>query len=91
MTPANPDVRLRGGTKAYRVEEIHGDMIIATHTAQAKTPFQAAEVALGMQVTLRGDADKWIRVIELTDMPTTRLRPLIYEFRAIGKKLLRAQ
>lgn len=88
MSHANPDRGRVGGLKSYRVEEMDGDTIVATHTADAKTPFQAAERALGTRVTLRGGASKWIRVIDLTDMPTRRLRPAIYEYRAIGTKLI---
>ncbi|TSE11635.1 hypothetical protein C1D09_013370 [Mesorhizobium intechi] len=76
----------RGGIKVYRVEEMEGDTIVAAHEAAAKTPFQAAENALGTQVTLRGDAQEWIRVVELTETPSTRLRPNFYEFKTIGRK-----
>ena len=41
--------------------------------------------ALGVEVTLRGDAQRWIRVFEQTDKPPTRLRPGVFEFRAIGR------
>ncbi|CDX56161.1 hypothetical protein MPL3365_230074 [Mesorhizobium plurifarium] len=91
MTFANSGRPLRGGIKAYRVEEMDGDVIVATHAAEAKTPFQAAERALGTQVTLRGSGQKWVRVIELTDMPPTRLKPASYEFRTIGKKQIPAR
>jgi hypothetical protein len=49
-------------------------------------PFEAARMALGVEITLRGDADKWIRVVELTDRPPTRLRPGIFEFRPMGRR-----
>lgn len=62
--------------KAYRVEEIDGITVTASHNADGRTPFQAAERALGRRVTLRGAADElWIRVTELTDNRPTRLRP----------------
>ncbi|TGQ12472.1 MULTISPECIES: hypothetical protein [unclassified Mesorhizobium] len=42
--------------------------------------FEAAQKALGAEVTLRGGAGKWVRVVELTDKPPTRLRPASSSF-----------
>ena len=71
--------------KAYRVEEMDGASLISTREVQAKTPFEAAEVALGVAVTLRGDADKWIRVVDLAaQQQPTRLRPASFEFKPAG-------
>lgn len=67
--------------KAYRVEEMDGLTIVASHNADGRTPFEAAEKALGRRVTLRGGADKWIRVTELTDNRPTRLRPGVFEYK----------
>ncbi len=73
--------------KAYRVEEMNGDAIVATHAAEAKTPFEAAEMALGLKVTLRAGAANWVRVVDLTARPRpVRLRPSTFEFRAIGSR-----
>ena len=73
--------------KAYRVEEMNGDAVVATHAAEANTPFEAAEKALGLKVTLRAGADTWVRVIDLTERPhPVRLRPSTFEFRAIGNR-----
>ena len=73
--------------KTYRVEEMDGEAIIAVHSAEAKTPFEAAERALGLKVTLRAGADRWVRVVDLTDRPRpVRLRPDTFEFKAIGRR-----
>ncbi|RUU50944.1 hypothetical protein [Mesorhizobium sp. M2C.T.Ca.TU.002.02.1.1] len=72
--------------RAYRVEEMDGETVLASHAVEAMAPFEAAQKVLGVQVTLRGDADKWIRVVELTDRPPTRLRPGVFEFRAVGRR-----
>ncbi|MGX8008305.1 hypothetical protein ACVDG8_004445 [Mesorhizobium sp. ORM8.1] len=73
--------------KAYRVEEMSGDTTVASHAVEAKTPFEAAEKALGLKVTLRGGADTWVRVVDLTERNRpVRLRPQIFEFRAIGQR-----
>ncbi|MBZ9986600.1 hypothetical protein LB572_05760 [Mesorhizobium sp. BH1-1-5] len=73
--------------KTYRVEEIDGETIVAVHAAEAKTPFEAAERALGQKVTLRAGADRWVRVVDLTERPRpVRLRPTIFEFKAIGQR-----
>ena len=73
--------------KIYRVEEIHGETIVAVHSAEAKTPFEVAEKALGLKVTLRADADRWVRVVDLTERPRpVRLRPATFEFKAIGQR-----
>ncbi|TPL40191.1 hypothetical protein [Mesorhizobium sp. B2-4-6] len=69
--------------RAYRVEELDG----ASHAVEAMAPFEAARKALGVEVTLRGDAAKWIRVVELTDKPPTRLRPGVFAFRVVGQFL----
>jgi hypothetical protein len=71
--------------KAYRVDEMDGETATASHNVAAKAPFEAAREALGVEVTLRGDAQRWIRVVEQTDKPPTRLRPGVFEFRAIGR------
>jgi hypothetical protein len=73
--------------KTYRVEEIDGETIVAVHAAEAKTPFEAAERALGQKVTLRAGADRWVRVVDLTERPRpVRLRPTTFEFKAIGQR-----
>jgi|GEM_PF-1463908 len=73
--------------KTYRVEEIDGETIVAVHSAEAKTPFEAAEKALGLKVTLRAGANRWIRVVDLTQRPRpVRLRPETFEFKAIGQR-----
>ncbi|MDX8460469.1 hypothetical protein [Mesorhizobium humile] len=73
--------------KAYRVEEIDGETVVAVHAAEAKTPFEAAEKALGQKVTLRAGADRWVRVVDLTERPRpVRLRPTTFEFKAIGQR-----
>lgn len=73
--------------KIYRVEEIDGETIVAVHAAEAKTPFEAAEKALGQKVTLRAGADRWVRVVDLTERPRpVRLRPSTFEFKAIGPR-----
>ncbi|CDX59081.1 hypothetical protein MPL1032_250046 [Mesorhizobium plurifarium] len=72
--------------RAYRVEEMDGETVLQSHAVEAMAPFEAARKALGVEVTLRGVADKWIRVVELTDKPPTRLRPGVFEFRAVGRK-----
>lgn len=61
--------------KPYRVEEKEGELPVATHIAEANTPFEAVERVLGRKVTLRGAADKWVRVIDVTNVSPTRLRP----------------
>ena len=66
--------------KTYRVEEMDGQTVFASHEAKAKTPFEAAEKALGLKVTLRGEATKWVRAVELIDNKPTRL----FEYRALG-------
>ena len=66
--------------KSYRVEEIDGESIASTHDAQGRTPFEAAEKALGHRVTLRGNASKWIRVTDLIITRPTRSRPRYFEF-----------
>jgi hypothetical protein len=73
--------------KAYRIEEIDGETVVAVHAAEAKTPFEAAEKALGQKVTLRAGADRWVRVVDLTERPRpVRLRPTTFEFKAIGQR-----
>ncbi len=72
--------------RAYRVDEMDGETVLASHAVEAMAPFEAARNALGVEVTLRGDADKWIRVVELTDKPPTRLRPGVFEFRSVGRR-----
>ena len=73
--------------KTYRVEEMDGETIVAVHAAKAKTPFEAAENALGLKVTLRAGADRWIRVVDLTERPRPlRLRPATFEFKAVGQR-----
>jgi hypothetical protein len=73
--------------KTYRVEEIDGETIVAVHATEAKTPFEAAERALGQKVTLRAGADRWVRVVDLTERPRpVRLRPTTFEFKAIGQR-----
>jgi len=73
--------------KAYRVEEIDGETVVAVHAAEAKTPFEAAERALGQKVTLRAGAERWVRVVDLTERPRpVRLRPTTFEFKAIGQR-----
>ncbi|TPJ73600.1 hypothetical protein [Mesorhizobium sp. B2-6-2] len=71
----------------YRVEEMDGEAVVAAHLAAAKTPFEAAEKALGQKVTLRAGADRWVRVVDLTERPRpVRLRPTTFEFKAIGQR-----
>ncbi|RTM00571.1 MAG: hypothetical protein EKK31_22765 [Hyphomicrobiales bacterium] len=73
--------------KTYRVEEMEGETIVAVHAAEARTPFEAAERALGLKVTLRAGADRWVRVVDLTERPRpVRLRPATFEFKAIGRR-----
>jgi len=73
--------------KTYRVEEIDGEAVVAVHSAEAKTPFEAAEKALGLKVTLRAGADRWVRVVDLTErLRPVRLRPTTFEFKAIGQR-----
>lgn len=73
--------------RVYRVEEMDGETVLACHAVEAMAPFEAAQKVLGVQVTLRGDADnKWIRVVELTDKPPTRLRPGVFEFKVVGHR-----
>ncbi|WP_027165836.1 hypothetical protein [Mesorhizobium sp. WSM3224] len=73
--------------KTYRVEEIDGETVVAVHSVEAKTPFEAAEEALGLKVTLRAGAARWVRVIDLTERPRpARLRPATFEFKAIGQR-----
>lgn len=72
--------------RAYRVDEMNGETVTDSHTVEALAPFEAAQKALGAAVTLRGEAEQWIRVVELTDKPPTRLRPGTFEFRALGRK-----
>jgi hypothetical protein len=71
--------------KAYRVEEMDGETVLASHAVEAMAPFEAARKALGVEVTLRAGADRWIRVVEMTDRPLTRLRPGVFEFRVVGR------
>lgn len=73
--------------KAYRVGRMEGERVTASHEAEAKTPFEAAEKALGRKVTLRRGAAKWVRVIDLGNKSPTRLRPSIFEFRALEQWL----
>jgi hypothetical protein len=70
--------------KAYRVERMDGEVVQDSQETQASTPFGAAEKVIGRKVTLRGDACKWIRVVDLTDKVPTRRRPSIYEYRALA-------
>ena len=70
--------------KNYRVEEMAGEFIVSTCDATARTPFEAAEKALGQRVTLRGNACKWIRVTDLVVTEATRLRPRYFEFKCVG-------
>ncbi|MDX8526332.1 hypothetical protein RFM68_17670 [Mesorhizobium sp. MSK_1335] len=72
--------------KAYRVDEMEGQAVLSSHTVEAMAPYEAAQKALSVEVTLRGDAEKWIRVVELTGRPPTRLRPGTFEFRAVGRR-----
>ena len=72
--------------RAYRVDEMDGEIVLASHAVEAMAPYEAARKALGVEVTLRGDADKWIRVVELTDKPPTRLRPGVFEFKVVGRR-----
>jgi hypothetical protein len=67
--------------KAYRVEEMEGLTIVASHNADGRTPFEAAGKALGRRVTLRGSADKWIRVTEMTGNQPTRVPPGVFEYK----------
>ncbi|MGX5848821.1 hypothetical protein ACWGTO_17260 [Mesorhizobium sp. PL10] len=71
--------------KAYRVETMDGDVVQESQETQASTPFGAAEKVIGRKVTLRGDAGKWIRVVDLTDRVPTRRRPSTYEYRALAR------
>ena len=71
--------------KAYRVEEMDGETVLASHAVEAMAPYEAARKALGVEVTLRAGADRWIRVVELTDRSPTRLRPGVFEFRVVGR------
>lgn len=73
--------------KTYRVERVDGETTLASQEAMAKTPFEAAEKALGRKVTLRGGASKWVRVTELSNKAPTRLRPSVFEFKALGQWL----
>lgn len=76
--------------RTYRVEEIDGASIVSTHEVDAKTPFEAAEIALGVAVTLRGNGDAWIRVVDLAaQKQPTRLRPASFEFKSVGKLPIR--
>ncbi|TPK96076.1 MULTISPECIES: hypothetical protein [unclassified Mesorhizobium] len=59
---------------AYRVEELDDETVLASHAVEAMAPVEAARKALGVEATLRGNAAKWIRVVELTDKPPTLLR-----------------
>lgn len=70
-----------GAMRAYRVEELDGETVLASHAVEAMAPFEAARKALGVEVTLRGDAAKWIRVVELT-----RLRPGVFGFKVVGRR-----
>lgn len=71
--------------KNYRVEEMDGESIVSTIDAQGRTPFEAAEKALGQRVTLRCGCSKWIRVTDLIVTMPTRFRPRYFEFkRAFG-------
>ncbi|TPI12739.1 hypothetical protein FJW06_16250 [Mesorhizobium sp. B4-1-3] len=73
--------------KTYRVEEMDGEAVVAVHSTEANTPFEAAEKALGQKVTLRAGADRWVRVVDFTERPRPlRLRPAVFEFRAIGRR-----
>jgi hypothetical protein len=67
--------------KNYRVEEMDGKSIVSTFDAKGRTPFEAAEAALGQKVTLRGACCKWIRVTDLVVTLPTRFRPRYFEFR----------
>ena len=66
--------------KNYRVEKMDGEFIISTFDAKGRTPFEAAEKALGQKVTLRGACTKWIRVTDLAVTLPTRFRPRYFEF-----------
>lgn len=70
--------------KAYRVDEIEGHSVLSSQTVEALAPYEAARKVLGVEVTLRSGAQKWVRVVELTDRPPTRLRPGVFEFKAVG-------
>ena len=72
--------------RAYRVDEVDGETVLASHAVAAMAAFKAAQKALGAEVTLRGGAGKWIRVVELNDKPPTRLHPGVFEFRIVGRK-----
>jgi len=70
--------------KTYRVEEMDGESIASTYDAQGRTPFEAAEKALGHRVTLRCNASKWIRVTDLSVTEPTRFRPRYFEYKRDG-------
>ena len=70
--------------KVFRVESMDGDVVQDSKETQASTPFGAAEKVVGRKVTLRGDACKWIRVVDLTAKAPTRRRPSTYEYRALA-------
>ncbi|TIM66194.1 MAG: hypothetical protein E5Y52_15065 [Mesorhizobium sp.] len=57
----------------YRVEEMNGDSVVAGRTIDANTPWVAAEMATGSEVTnLRGDEQRWIRVTNEADRVVNR-------------------
>ncbi|MDG4902792.1 MULTISPECIES: hypothetical protein [unclassified Mesorhizobium] len=54
--------------KTYRVEEVDGDSVVAGRSINANTPWVAAEMATGSEVTnARGDEQRWIRVTNEAD------------------------
>jgi hypothetical protein len=71
--------------KRFRIEEMRGNCVVATHEVEALTPFQAAQEALAAPVTLRAGAENWVRVLDLSILEPTRLRPRSFEFRALGR------
>ncbi|RUV40909.1 MULTISPECIES: hypothetical protein [unclassified Mesorhizobium] len=54
--------------KAYRVEEMDRHSVVAGRSINANTPWVAAEMATGSEVTnARGDERRWIRVTNEAD------------------------
>lgn len=71
--------------KNCHIEEMDEESVVSTRDSIARTPFEAAQQALGHRITLRGDARKWIRVTDLVVTQPTRRRPRCFEFRKVGK------
>ncbi|MBZ9759724.1 hypothetical protein LB553_02340 [Mesorhizobium sp. CA8] len=66
--------------KAYRVEEMDRDRVVAEHAIDADTPWVAAETATGSEVVnTRGDEQRWIRVTDEADKVVYR-----FAFKACG-------